>query len=296
MGCDQPSGPIKLTWRQGRPAPVVITASQGSAVVHGSTAYFSNEYCIYSYSGQGTWTELPQCKYEDFAMAIVNDALTTIGGWDFQGMVTNTLLSLSGSKWEEVLPPMPTEKRIPAAATTPTHLVVAGGLRGDFLETVEVLNTETLQWSTTSSLPEVVLSPKLITCGECLYLADDDSNVFSCSMEDILKSTNSSDGGSVWTRLASIPTTEESALATLEGHVVAIGGKDGDNNPTRAIRNYDAATNSWSIISEMPTPRSRVLAAVVLPSNELVVVGGWEARNAPGRYLSCITEIGRVPH
>ena len=75
----------------------------------------------------------------------------------------------------------------------------------------------------------------MTTCGECLYPADDDSNVFSCSVEDLLKSTNSSDGGSVWTRLASIPVEEGSTLATLRGRELAIGGEDGARNPTGAI-------------------------------------------------------------
>ena len=111
----------------------------------------------------------------------------------------------------------------------------------------------------------------MTTCGECLYLADDKSNVFSCSVEDLL---NSSDGGSMWTRLASIPAQRESILATLRGRVLAIGGDDDNDYPTGAIHCCDAATNLWSVIGEIPTPRSRVQTAV-LPSNELVVVGGY---------------------
>ena len=155
---EQPSGPIKLTWRRGRRAPCDLESAVGAAVVHGNTAYFSKGHNVYSYTvPENKWTKLPQCKYEQFAMAVINDALTTIEGWDNQGAVTNTLLSLCGSPWEEVLPPMPTKRRHPAAANT-THLVVAGGgsLLGDGIATVEVLNTETLQWSTASSLPGAV--------------------------------------------------------------------------------------------------------------------------------------------
>ena len=36
---EQPSGPIKLTWIQGQPAPEGMGSPWGSAVVHGSTAY-----------------------------------------------------------------------------------------------------------------------------------------------------------------------------------------------------------------------------------------------------------------
>ena len=249
----------------------------GAAAVHGNTAYFSSRQNAYSYTvPENKWTKLPQCKYENFAMAVLNGAPTTIGGRHRQGDAdseVNILLSLSGSSWEEVLPPMPIKRAYAAAVRTPTHLVVAGGRLKGAIATVEVLNTETLQWSTASSLPEVVCFPQMTTCGGCLYLADDRSNVFSCSMED---STNSSDGGSVWTRLASIPVEEDSTLATLRGRMLAIGGEDAAGNPTRDIHCYDVATNSWSVIGEIPTPRYHALAAV-LPSNELVVVGGEDA-------------------
>jgi hypothetical protein len=144
------------------------------------------------------------------------------------------------------------------------------------------LNTETLQWSTASSLPETAGHPQITTCGGTLYLSDSGSNAFSCSVEDLLKSTNSSDGGSVWTRLASIPTPCGSSLATLRGHVLAIGGADDGwgSNPTGAIHCYDVATNSWSVTGEMPIPRSRVLTTV-LPSNQLVIVGGLIAIVTP---------------
>ena len=258
----------------------------GAAAVHGSTAYFCSGHNVYSYTvHENKWTELPQCKYECFAMAVINNALTTVGGWDHQMANTNTLLSLHGSSWKEVLPPMPTKRRYSAAANTPTHLVVAGGqqsLLGDGIATVEVLNTKTLQWSTASSLPKAAAFSRMTTCGGCLYLADCDSNVFSCSVEDLLKSTNSS---FEWTRLASIP-VKASTLATLRGHVLAIGGRDG-GNPTGAIHCYDVATNWWSVISKMPTPRVGVLIAV-LPSNKLVVVGG----STKPFFYSTITEIG----
>ena len=245
-------------------------------MVHRSTAYFSTDYNVYSYTVPGNkWTKVPQCIYGRFAMAVINDALTTIGGRDRHLAATNTLLSLSGSSWEEVLPPMPTKRVLPAAANTPTHLVVAGGSLSyygrDPVATVEVLNTETLQWSTASSLPETVSFPQMTTCGGSIYLANSGNKVFSSYMEDLLKSTNSSDGGSVWTRLANIPMPQKSILATLRGRVLAIGGRDG-GNPTGAIHCYDVATNSWSFMGEIPSPRYLALTAV-LPSNELVVVG-----------------------
>ena len=191
---------------------------------------------------------------------------------------TNSLFSLSGSSWKEVFPPMPTKRCYTAAASTHTHLVVVGGKRKVYsrdLSMVEVLSQETLQWSTASSLPINVSSPQLTLCGESFYLLNDNS-LYSCSVEDLLKSckpaTNSSDGGSAWTELALVPVRYSSLVLTLRGCVLAIGGTD-DGNPTGAIHCYNVTTNSWSVIGEMPTPRFLVLA-VVLPSNDLVVVGG----------------------
>jgi hypothetical protein len=275
---------LKLTWRQGQQAPEAMMLSWGVAVAHGSTAFFSSDYHVYSYSTvpEENWAKLPECKRKYFALAVVNDTLITVGGKDRQGTVTNTLHSLTGSSWEDVLPPMSTKRVHPAAATTPTHLVVAGGLQRQ--TTVEVLNTDTLQWFTVSSIQSATTYPQLITCAGRFYFADHQSNVLSCSVEDLL---NSSAGGSVWTRLASIPTSEWSSLVRARGCVLAIGGKT-EANLTSAVHCYDVAANSWSVIGDMREKRSRVLAAA-LPG-ELVVVGGW----FPGCQVvpGCVTCIG----
>lgn len=176
-----PAGKVKLAWTGGEPAPEAISRRQGTAVVHRNTTYFSHKHNVYSYQvSEDKWTKLPVCKYEHFAMAVVNNLLTTIGGYN-EGWLhdkrTRSLLSLA---WKEVFPPMPTKRSRVAAANTPTHLIVAGGRdhSGEGLATVEVLNTETLQWSTASSLPHTVpvshyvagahISPNTTKC--CLAL------------------------------------------------------------------------------------------------------------------------------
>jgi hypothetical protein len=106
-------------------------------------------------------------------------------------------------------------------------------------------------------------------------------------VEDLL-TANSSDGGSVWTRLANIPTPGAFSPTTLRGHVMAIGGVYHfyGSNPTGAAHCYDVATNSWSVAGKMPTPRFGPLIAL-FPGNQLAVVGG---ELASGKECS-ITEI-----
>ena len=76
-----------------------------------------------------------------------------------QGMfiqkVSNSLLSLTDKKWTEQFPSMPTKRWLTTAVCSGRSLVVAGGIGEGRkkLSTVEVMDTETLQWSTASNLP-----------------------------------------------------------------------------------------------------------------------------------------------
>ena len=292
MACDTMSAvPMKLSWRKGKPAPVSLNSVWGAAVLHGNTAFFSHGCDVYSYKvHEDKWTELQQCEYQAISLAILHDTLTTVGGRTTYGTPTNILLSLSqsgsGWKWERYLPPMLTERILPATVTITTHLVVAAGQKTSIhgLSTVEVLDTETRQWSMASSLPRDIGSPQMVLCSGYVYLSDVECTIFSCSVEGLLQSCqlpphkptsiNSSESGSIWTSQARIPLDLGSGgcgLVTLGEHVLAIGGED--LYPTAKIHCYDRATNSWSVIGEMPTPRYNVLG-VYFPSNELVVVGG----------------------
>ena len=181
---------MKLTWRRGEPAPEHMEQILGTVVVHERTAYFSVNWSVYSYTvSADKWTKLPECKFRLFGLAVVKGKLTTIGGIIGSDATINSLFSLSGSSWKEVLPPMPTKRHHPAAASTPTHLVVAGGRREDQsgYPKVEVLSQETLQWSSTaSSLPVGVHLPSLTLCGGSFYLLDG-SYLYSCSVENLLQ-------------------------------------------------------------------------------------------------------------
>ena len=263
-------------------------------MAHGNRVYFSASYRIYSYEYPEKWTPLQPSLYKLFGLAVVNEKLTTIGGRKPSSSIINTLFSLNeNGLWVPLLPAMPTERFNPAAVTTSTHLIVAGGSTSQ-AETakVEVLDTKTLQWFTACSLPKVVANPPMTLCDGFLYLSNSTNTVYSCSVEGLLHSLVSADSSSdrsLWTKLAKIPVRINSSIVTLGGRVLAISSKNCDHSQTGAIYCYDEATNSWSIIGEMPTPRRDVLTAV-LPSNKLVVVGG---QNEQLEHRT-LTEIGQL--
>ena len=66
--------------------------------------------------------------------------------------MVNKLVSIvtdADKKWVRHFPPMPTKRHSTAAVTTNQHLIVAGGERRSVLtNTVEVMDIQTLVWST----------------------------------------------------------------------------------------------------------------------------------------------------
>ena len=219
--------------------------------------------------------------------------MTTIGGHrDDKDCATNDLLCLPDNSLGLLtpLPPMPTARVRPAAVSTPTHLIVAGGktkLFGAPLSAVEMLEFNTLQWFACSCSPIPLACPNSTLCGGHIYLSQNKA-IFSCGIQELVASASisRSEGRSLWTQLNNIPVPYSASLTTLRDHVVAIGGTD--NESTGAIHCYDRTTNSWKIIGEIPTKRFDTLVAV-LPTNTLIVVGGWHGEN-----MCKITEIVRL--
>ena len=290
--------PLKLKWRDGRPAPGPISGH--SVAVSGDLVYlcdgnYGSRKILMFNSRRGQWTVLPECNKQSFSIAVVNGLLTAIGG-RVSGRATKTLLSLSldtpdisREEWIEKLSPMTYCHNNPAVITIDISLIVAGG-SGPYKEKapVEVMDTQTLQWSTVASLPHPLMQATATICGDRLYLGggfgtgEETKSVLMCEVKDLLQSkpqsratrAGHSESCQVWKEVAPLPVTR-SSLVTFQDHLLAVGG-DGDVGYTSEVRQYDAATNSWSVISQMRVKRCQSLA-VVLPNNtsSLMVCGGY---------------------
>ena len=290
---------IKLRWRDGGRAPCKMRGEV--AAMGGGVAYFhpgGRRHEVFAYnSTNNNWSELPKCPNCSFCLAIVNSLLTAIGGRspDCMYKITNSLLSLIDAKWIKQFPPMPTKRSLTSAVCGGRSLIVAGGVgEGDkILSTVEVMDTETLQWSTASSLPHSLCGELPTMCGGRVYMVGGFVNdkgskfsksLFTCSLAALLQSCQQQSLGArlqtlslasrskVWHQLADTPVTFSTWVA-LHGKLLAVGGCNSDGKQTTAIHMYNTTTNSWEVISHMATPRCRCSVAV-LPHNELMVVGG----------------------
>ena len=285
-------GVIRLNWRQGREATYEMYGFT-DAVVDGSVAYFNpagtGEVHAYN-STTDTWSRVPDCRTTCTTLAIVNGLLTTVGG-RVGGNNSNKLFRLRGEgrdrKWTEVFPPMTTKRELAIAVTTGRALIVAGG-EGDrgHLATVEIMNTDTRQWSTAADFPQPMASASATVCGDRIYMCEGKS-VITCSLPALLQScrpkifeaqpSTPSPQGPVWSTVADLP-VRYSTLVSINNRLLAIGGLDSDIKPTTAVHLYNPVNNSWQTISHLHTAR-KLCFAVVLPDNRIMVVGGYATRS-----------------
>ena len=283
-------------WRHVRRAPHYV--ARGAAVVDRNVAYFvgwSGQTCSYNLSTK-KWSELPECPYESSSLAVVRGLLTAIGGHR-KGATDSKLLSIvndEDKKWVEHFPPMPTKRSHTAAVTTEKHLIVAGGESGlsNRLDTVEVMDIHTLVWSTAASLPHPYSRASATICGDHIYMLGGfviggliSKSVVTCLLSKFLETCNKTD--SVWNKIPNVPRSlctwrtiadvpvYHSTCAAVNGELVAVGGRRyAERKIIDSIHKYNPTTDSWDIISNMPTARDNCLVAV-LPTNEMMVVGGY---------------------
>ena len=289
---------LTLKWKTCKTAPCRMY--KGSATVHGRIAYFrpALSRLVHSFNpATEVWSTLPECPRDHFTLTVVNDLVTAVGGEQSSWLgdkITNTLLSFVASegsrwKWVEHFQPMPTKRAFTAVVCSGKALVVAGGKGEGYtrLTIVEVMNTDTLQWSTASSLPHPFSDATATVCGDRVYLAGGwdqhghTKSIFTCSLSALLqaqtveaknKTTSQTRNPPVWQKIPDLP-VKCSTCIKLNGQLLAVGGHDSHGKNTKNIFTYNIKIKSWEIISQMPTSRNLCLVAV-LPGNKLMVMGG----------------------
>ena len=137
------------------------------------------------------------------------------------------------------------------------------------------MDIQTFIWSIAASLPHPYSRASATIYGDQLYMLggfsekyDNTKSVLTCSLTKLLQSGSYT--SSVWHRITDVP-VYRSTCAAVNGELVAVGGEDAKT--TSAVYKYNPTTDSWNIISNMPTARNHCLV-VVFPINEMMVVGG----------------------
>ena len=294
-----------------------------NAVLFEGTAYIlpADSQKIYAYNtlvAHNRWSFFASCPYLGSTLSMVNRHLTTIGGKracggtgyryslntieGYESSYTDKLCSLTekqdGSKeWAEKFPEMPTKRAFTTALSTRSTLIVAGGVGGDILRTVEILNIETLQWLIAQDLPQPMWAASATICGNDMYILggrDRDgsglSSAYVCSLKGLHLPENCRSTSltsrftnwikpaakrpmNVWIKLPDIPVTQATCVS-VRGHLVAVGGKNSNNKPSARVHMYDEMVSKWISISHRMPAAQYSCFVFSHTDNAIIVVGG----------------------
>ena len=315
---------LRLKWKSSRIDAPCGMFRFSDAVFHEGIAYIlpAGSQKIHSYNTctravHGCrWSTLPSCPYLGSSLSVINHHLTTVGGKrtcsgsgyrykfntteGYESSYTDKLCSLTekqnGSKvWAEKFPEMPTKRAFTTALNTGTTLIVAGGVGGDILATVEILNIEALQWSIAQDLPQPMWAASATISGKSVYILGgqedgDLSTVYTCTLQSLHQPENcrslsrisrfanwikphTARPTNVWTKLPDIPVTQATCVS-VRGCVVAVGGKTPDSKPMASVHVYDTTDSRWIPVADR-MPAARYSCFVFSHTdNTIVVVGG----------------------
>jgi N-acetylneuraminic acid mutarotase len=267
-------------WSEAAPLPVgrseiaVSQTDDAMYVLGGYTPQTKSSMLMAAYDPQSdVWQEsapLPE-SLNHIASAAVDGKVYSFGGFTQQnrGAVDSAYeYDPQNNTWTE-LPPMPTPRGSAAAVALDGQLHVIGGaddISTDSRENVgthEVYDPPTGQWSKAAPLPTPrEHMPAMVYDGKIHVIGG-----------RFLQMTNNTGTHEVydpktdsWEEAAPLPTPRSgTAGAVLSNKILVMGGEmDPDSNTGTFKENeaYDPATDSWSALAPLPTPRHGFGASV----------------------------------
>ena len=285
-----------MVWKKQLNAPEQMF--RGSAVVQGDTVFINphNSRKVYVCKVTSThwqcWSKLPDAMYFNSSLAFISNTLVSVGG---QGMFecTNSVVSLPrrGLQGRRVFPDMPTPRCDTVSVTAGHFLIVAGGYDSRrYLDTVEVMDTYSEQWTISHNLPQPCGELSAAVCGGVLYLGggydesgDPTKSVVSCSLLEMLTTSRGDKEGSgtgkrervIWRETPELPLTQ-SSLVVCGGSLLALGGQNSSETYSSAVHCLESQAHSWRVVSHLSSPRNQCFA-VALPGDQVFVIGGWSS-------------------
>ena len=246
----------------------------GGGVVEGEVEGEVLEYTIQG----GQWREI-ETPVRVFGVAVVNNQLIVIGGWeDTTDQVW--VLESDSNTWTQPFPAMPTARCWVSVVGYKRWVLAVGGDESDDEigyegRCVEVLDTVSKKWYTAAPLPSDVFQPSLAVIQDTLYVVWGKSSV-SVSIPMLIsdamsQSTASNDPGSTeWQPLPHTPTYHP-AITSFHDSLLAVGAWD---SPSSTIAMYLPQTEQWLTVAQLPSLRRGCTCVVLRDIGNLMVVGG----------------------
>ena len=279
-----------------------IPTCYATATIIGNTLYVSGGGCpddesdllVQAYGiNTGTWSTLPPSPVYYSESAVINGRLTLIGGVDAStGKITNEVWSWheEEKEWRKTIPPMPTERGRPGVVQSGNVVALLGGRASNdktVLDTVDILNTATLQWTTSHSmkLPIPMYSMKTATCDGHVYIAcgmDPHNRAIKTvlrlplSVLDQAVAKQQVQHNPPQCQWIEVEDTSFycSGLLPTSHHPLVVGGHNSSPNSSSIISVFDSSVNKWSKVGHCSVACYRPCLLSVSCS-AFVVIGGY---------------------
>ena len=266
---------------------MLVSVGWPQFVVIGDVVFVAGRgHRVYKYETRSDkWTVLSPCPVRYFGIGQLSGNLVTVGCSDGSAVVGDVCTyEEETQQWEKSIPPMPTPRRCTCVVTYHSSVAVCGGwTTSGETNVIEVFKCETSQWYTAAPLPVACDFLQSTIINDTCYLVGGyhRRSIMCASLPNLFQSVTQhnqpspdAQQQSVWTMLPDLP-HRYSALTSINGTLLALGGCDDEFSPSRDIHAYNPSTMSWMIVgSLLPAQAIWGATAEVLPSGQVILIGG----------------------
>ena len=225
------------------------------------------------------WFRLPQYSACYFAMTVIHNKLTLVGGCDRNDRDTNVLgvWDADGRKWTCPYTPMPTPHCESSAVVYRQWLIVAGGRSGGIrTSSVEVLNISSNQWYRAPSTPILWVCMRSAVVGDTWYLMGGYGNgktdkVYSVSLSVLISHINNI-SEKIWNTISSLGLYYCNPVCVGESLLAVGGSKSQSFESISTILHFIPDRNEWREVGQLPFSL-HICTCILTGNNQLILTG-----------------------
>jgi uncharacterized membrane protein len=213
---------------------------------------------------------------EGLGAGTVGSKLYAIKGYNFGDTGINQAYDPATNTWT-TLASSPTPESEFGATALGTRVYAIGG-RTNGGTTVSIYDTSSNTWTFSTPMPTARRGAAVVPVGTTIYAIGGSACCAPGAAPQYAANEGYDTASNVWRILAPLPSPRSDAYAVaVSGKIYVIGGFSSTlSNSTSSflstIQAYDIASNTWSTLAPMPTPRDHVVAGVC--GNDIFVIGG----------------------
>ena len=278
---------VSLHWEKRNDLPVDIADAHsvwlnGKLYVGGGYIYGESHAQLLVYSpSEDSWEVLPT-PTKGYALATYHSQLVLVGGRDpTTDKPTSKVWLLEDRSWvpHPTVPDMPVSTSWSPAVGFRDYLIVSGSEQDEGSTAMSVFDGE--NWLSAQAVPEELFGVYSAVNGDDWYLTGGQV-VYRTSLKSLVASAVSPSAAAaqsaVWERLPDTP-HRDSGITWFADHLLAVGRMSSDSKLMRTVYAFNPQANVWERVSDLPGGGCCDNCCAVLPTGELLVIGGIPTYN-----------------